>query len=175
MATLSQKKVAAQQIEEALGEAKIVVLADYRGLSVAEVTQLRRQLRPLGARFLVAKNTLVKRVYGEALSGLAPYLKGPTALLLGMEDQVTPLKALQAFLKAGKKTNQVRAAYLDGSVLNEVDVDELGKLPSLDELRGKLVVCINYPLSSLVGALNSVPSALVRAMDQVGAQKQQAS
>jgi len=173
MPTLSHKQVFVDQVQSALQDANILVVVDYRGLSVAEMIALRRILRVDNVRLMVAKNTLVKRAAaGTDVEALAPYLKGPTALLLGYGDQVAAVKSVKEFLKKNKKQNELRAGFLDGTALSAVQVDELASMPSLHELRGKLVMCIAHPLSGLANVLNSNNSSLVRALDQIASQKE---
>ena len=173
MPTLSHKQVFVDQVKDVLQGANIRVVVEYRGLSVAEMTALRRVLRVDNVKLMVAKNTLVKRAAaGTEVEALAPYLKGPTALLLGYGDQVAAVKSVKEFLKKNKKQNQLRAGFLDGSTLSAVEVDELAGMPSLHELRGKLVMCIAHPISGLANVLNSNNRSLVRALDQIASQKE---
>ena len=112
MPTLSHKQVFVDQVKDVLQGANILVVVDYRGLSVAEMTALRRVLRVDNVKLMVAKNTLVKRASaGTEVEALAPYLKGPTALLLGYGDQVAAVKSVKEFLKKNKKQNQLRAGF----------------------------------------------------------------
>ena len=163
----SQKKDTVAQLRAALGEATIAVVADYRGLTVSELTDLRNALFKESAQFTVAKNTLARRaVEGTDLEVLKDYFKGPTALLLGRADQVVPVKLLKDFLKKNKKENEVRGAYLDGQVLSASEVDELAKLPSFNDLRAKLLGCIASPQNGLVNAISSQQRGLVNVLDQ---------
>lgn len=176
MVSRQQKEAVVTDLKTSLGAASVVVIADYRGLSNAEMTALRRALRPNNARLTVAKNTLVKLAVKDSdMESLVPDLKGPTALLLGEGDQVAAVKALRDFLKKNKKKNELRAAFLDGAALNASDVDALAELPPLEELRGKLVMCLASPMNRLVQALQGPQSAFVRALSQVAEQKEKAA
>lgn len=174
MGKLAQKQETVEQLKAALDNATITVVADYRGLTVAEMTELRRELRKEKARFIVAKNTLTKHVTKNSdLKALDPVLKGPTALLVGQGDQVAPVKALTTFLSKHKKTeNEIRGGYLDGKLLSRAEVEQLAKLPPLEELRGKLVGAINSPLAGIVGAISSPQRALVNVLDQYAKRQQ---
>ena len=173
MANLQQKKALVERLQQDVQDATVIIVADYRGLSVAEITELRRVLRPMDVRMTVAKNTLVKRAVGEsAMASLAPHLKGPTALVVSRGDQVATVKAIKDFLKKNKKKNELRAGFLDGSALNAADVEELANMPSLPELRGKLLMCIASPLMGLAGVLHQSQASLVRALDQIAQQKE---
>lgn len=165
MATLEKKQEQVGTLTQVVRDANVVLIADYRGLSVAEMTALRNELRKVDVKLTVAKNTLVKRATaGTELEVLAPFLKGPTSLLVGYGDQVAAAKVVKEFLRKNKKTNQLRAGFLDGTVLDTVKVEEFAAMPSFHELRGKLVMCIAHPAMSLA-----------RALDQVGKLKEEAS
>ncbi len=173
MGKLAQKKETVETLKGHLDAATIAVVADYRGLSVAELTELRRELFKQDAQFTVAKNTLTKHAIKDGdKQELDALLKGPTALLIGKADQVAPVKTLTQFLSKNKKTNEIRGGILEGKLLSPAEVDQLAKLPPLEELRGKLVGALNAPLSGVVSALNSPLRGLVYVLDQVAQQKQ---
>lgn len=167
MGKLAQKKETVEQLKAELDKATIAVVADYRGLTVAELTELRRELRKENAKFMVAKNTLAKHAIGDKdMKVLNDVLKGPTALVIGLGDQVAPVKALTTFLSKNKKDNELRGGYLDGKLLSRAEVEQLAKLPPLEELRGKLVGAINSPLAGVVAAVSSPQRGLVNVLDQ---------
>jgi len=171
---LAQKQETVAQLKHELDQATVAVVADYRGLTVAELTQLRRELYKEKAKFMVGKNTLTKHAVKDgSMKVIGEFLKGPTALLIGRADQVTPVKILTEFLKKNKKENEIRGGYLDGKLLSAAEVDQLSKLPSIDELRGKLVGAINSPLSGIVAAVSSPQRGLVNVLDQYAKQLQQ--
>jgi large subunit ribosomal protein L10 len=164
---LAQKQGTVEQLKSELDKATIAIVADYRGLTVAELTELRRELFKQDAQFTVAKNTLTKHALkGTGMSVLNDALKGPTALLIGRADQVAPVKTLTTFLTKNKKPNEIRGGYLDGKLLSRAEVEQLAKLPPIEELRGKLVGAINSPLSGTVAALSSPQRGLVNVLDQ---------
>jgi large subunit ribosomal protein L10 len=168
MPTLSQKKGFVTQLTEDISTANIILLADYRGLTVSEMTLLRRHLMDAGVKVKVAKNTLVKRAAaGTPIEQLAPFLKGPTALVLGYGDEVSAVKAVKEFLKKNKKENELRAVFLEGNAMDASGVNELAMMPSKDELRGKLLMCIASPLMGLANALSYNQRGLVRLLDQI--------
>jgi large subunit ribosomal protein L10 len=172
---LAQKKETVEVLKEHLGKATIAVVADYRGLTVSELTQLRRELYKEKAQFTVAKNTLaIHAIKDTELDALKDSLKGPTALLIGQADQVAPVKILTEFFKKNKKSNQIRAGVLDSKLLSPAEVDQLAKLPPLEELRGKLVGAINSPLSGIVSAISSPQRGLVNVLDQYAKRLQEA-
>ncbi|MFM7389598.1 MAG: 50S ribosomal protein L10 [Vampirovibrionales bacterium] len=174
MPTLAKKQEQVEALTQAIADANIILVADYRGLTVAEMTALRVELRKVNVKLTVAKNTLVKRASsGTDVENLAPHLKGPTSLVLGYGDQIAAVKVVKEFLKKNKKQNELRAGFLEGSVFNAVGVEELAGLPSADEMRGKLLMCIAYPVTGIVSALNSAPSAFVRSLQLISETKPQ--
>lgn len=175
MGKLAQKKETVEQLKADLGKATIAVVADPRGLSVAELTLLRRELYKEKAQFTFAKNTLaIHAIKDTELESLKDALKGPTALLIGQADQVAPVKILTEFFKKNKKDNQIRGGVLESKFLNPAEVDQLAKLPPIDELRGKLVGAINAPLSGIVSAISSPQRGLVNVLDQYAKRLQEA-
>jgi large subunit ribosomal protein L10 len=173
MGSLPKKQALVASLTQTVANANIILLADYRGLTNAELTDLRTELRQADIKLTVGKNTLVKRAaLGTDLAKLAPYLKGPNALVVGYGDQVSAVKIVNAFFKKRKKTNRLVAGFLDGDALTAEDVKQLGDLPPLEELRGKLVMCIAHPANSLVAALASPATGLVRVMDAYNEQRQ---
>lgn len=167
MGKLAQKKETVEGLQQILDTANITVIADYSGLSVADLTQIRRELYAEKAQFTVAKNTLAKHALkGTEKEGLNVYLQGPTALLIGRADQVAPVKILTEFLKKNKKDNEIRGGFLDGKLLSPAEVEQLAKLPPIEELRGQLVGAIHSPLNGVVAALNSPLRGLASVLDQ---------
>jgi large subunit ribosomal protein L10 len=169
----AKKQVTIDELQAQIEESTVAVVADYRGLTVAEMTELRRALYKEKATFTVAKNTLTLRaIKGSDREVLNNYLKGPTALLLGRADQVAPVKILSEFLSKNKKPNEIRGGFLDGKALSPAEVEQLAKLPSLDELRAKLLGGIASPMNGIVAALSSPQRSLVNVLDQYAKQKQ---
>jgi large subunit ribosomal protein L10 len=174
MPTLAKKKELVTQIQSDIENANVIILADYRGLTDFDMKTLRTRLRAANVGVRVAKNTLIKRVAkGTSLEVLSPELAGPTAMLLGYSEEIGDVvKIVKAFLKEKKKENELRAGFLDGQLLNAVSVDELSNLPTKDELRGKLVMCIASPLQGLARALSYHQTGLVRLLDQISEMKE---
>ncbi len=175
MGKLAQKQETVEQLKSHLSKATIAVVADPRGLSVSELTQLRRELYKENAQFTFAKNTLaIHAIKDTELESLTDSLKGPTALLIGQADQVAPVKILTEFFKKNKKANQIRAGVLDSKLLSPAEVEQLAKLPPIEELRGKLVGAINAPLSGIVSVISSPQRGLVNVLDQYSKRLQEA-
>ncbi len=160
------KKVAVvAELREALGHSKGVLLTNYRGLTVAEITSLRRKLREVGAEYHVTKNTLLVRAFGEVPPGLEAYLQGPTAIAVCRNDPVPAAKVLlDSFRDLRKPDVTVKAGYVDGRVLDGDQVVALSKLPPRTVILGQAVGTIQAPLSNFVGTLSGVLSEFVRTL-----------
>ena len=172
MSTKAFKQEKIEQMKENFAKAKVAVVTEYRGLSVEEITKLRRALQKENSDYMVTKNTLAKvAAKGTQFEVLEEVLKGPVAIAFGYADEVAPAKVLKKFIKEAKK-GQVIAAALDGKLLDAKETEVLADLPSKEELYAKMLGCINSPATGIAGAVNAVMSGLVRAMDQVAKQKQ---
>lgn len=132
------KVAVVDDVKERMTSSAATLLTDYRGLTVAELSQLRAELRKTNASYRVAKNTLMRRAASEAgIEGLDALLVGPTALVFCEDDPVGPAKALKAFSKDHPEL-LVKGGYLDGQVLDEAAATKLADLASREELLAKL-------------------------------------
>ena len=171
MATKEQKNQKIAEIKESFAKAQVAIVSDPTGLSVEEITTLRRQLQKEGADYTVVKNTLaIKAIEGTEYECMSDLLKGASAIAFGFNDQVAPAKILSNFVKEVEKA-EVKGGAMDGKVLSVDEVKALAKLPSKEELYAKMLGCINSPATGIAGCVNGVMSALVRAIDQVRQQK----
>ena len=153
---IEMKKAVVAEIKEKLVNAKSVVLVDYRGLTVAEVTELRNQCRKAGVEYAVLKNTMVNLAAKEAgIEGLDAYLKGPTAVAFGMEDAVAPAKVLTEFIKKTKKT-EVKCGLLDGQILDAAGVEALAAIPSREVLIAKIMGSMMSAVSKFVYVVEAI-------------------
>ncbi len=171
MSTKAFKQDKIEAMKENFAKAKVAVVTEYRGLTVEEITTLRRALQKENSDYMVTKNTLAKIASkGTPFEVLADSLKGPVAIAFGFHDEVAPAKVLTKFIKDVKK-GEIISAALDGKLLNAKETQVLASLPSKEELYAKMLGSINSPATGIVGAVNAVMSSLVRAMDQVAKQK----
>lgn len=152
-----------------LTKAKSVVLTDYRGLSVAQLDDLRKKVEAAGASYEVTKNTLLARSLGGKEIP-AEALEGPTATLFAYQDEIAPLKALQDFIKANSLPT-VKVGYLGQSLLTSLQVGELARLPSRAELLGKLARSLKSNEYRLVGVLSGNIRKLVYVLSGVSKTK----
>ncbi|MEH2069261.1 MAG: 50S ribosomal protein L10 [Nostoc sp.] len=166
--TIEDKKEIVADLKETLSESTLALVIEYQGLTVAEITDLRRRLRPSGTVCKVTKNTLM----GIAIEGqekwqpLSELLKGSSAFLLVKEDFSSAIKAYQDFQKATKKT-ELRGGVMEGRLLKEPDVKALGDLPSKEQLMGQIAGAINSLASKIAVGINEVPGSLARALQAV--------
>lgn len=171
MSTKAFKNDKVALIKEKIDKAQVVIISEYQGLSVEEITKLRRALQKDGGDYMVTKNTLAKiAVKGTPYEVLADSLKGPIALAFGFEDQVAPAKALSQFIKETKK-GEILGAVLDGKLMSAEEAKALATLPSKEEIYAKMLGCINSPASGIANSVNAVMSSLVRAIAAVRDQK----
>ena len=171
MATKAFKSEKIESIKAKAQKAQVAVLTEYKGYSVEEITNLRRALQKDGGDYMVTKNTLAKiALKGTDFEVLADSLTGAIAIAFGYEDQVSPAKVVAKFIKDTKK-GEILGGALDGKLLDAKEVEALAKLPSKEELIAKILGSINSPASGIVGGINGVMSALVRAIAAVRDQK----
>ena len=171
MSTKAFKNDKVSLIKEKIDKAQVAIVTDYKGLTVEEITKLRRSLQKDGGDYMVTKNTLAKiAIKGTPYEVLADSMKGPIAIAFGFEDQVAPAKALSNFIKEVKK-GEILAAAMDGNLLSASEAKALANLPSKAELYAKMLGCINSPASGIANSINAVMSSLTRAMAAVRDQK----
>lgn len=171
MATKAFKQTKIEEIKEKVNKATVAVVTEYRGLSVEEITNLRRQLQKENGDYMITKNTLAKlAVKGTSFEVLNDVFKGPIAIAFGYEDQSAPAKVMTKFIKE-KKKGEIIAAAIDGQLLSANDAKALANIPSREELYAKMLGCINSPATGIAGATSAVMSSLVRAIDAVAKQK----
>lgn len=174
MLNISQKKEVVERIAQAFKEAEISILVDYKGLNVLKMTELRTLLRKEGIQIEVVKNTLMERASeGTDAALLKDFFKGPNALILSKKDPVAPAKVLVNFLKDNDRL-EIKAGVLSGKLLSPEDIKQLAKLPSKEELLGKLVYTLNAVPTSLVNVLSGVPRAFVNVLNAIKDQREAA-
>ena len=167
MSTKAFKSEKIAQIKEKIEKAQVAIITDYKGLSVEEITKLRRELQKEEGDYMVTKNTLAKlAVKGTNYEVLAEALTGPVALAFGYGDQVMPAKALAKFIKENKK-GEILGAALDGKLLSASEAKALATLPSKAEIYAKMLGCLKSPASGIANSINAVMSQLTRTMAAV--------
>lgn len=167
--TVESKREIVAELKETLSESTLALVIDYQGLSVAEITNLRRKLRPSGAVCKVTKNTFMGIAIqeDEKWQPMSELLKGSNAFLLVKEDFSSAIKAYQDFQKATKDKTTLRGGVMDGKLLKEADVKVLGDLPSKEQLMAQIAGAINALATKIAVGINEVPSSLGRALQAV--------
>lgn len=161
---LNQKKEEVAKLAEQIKEAKVVLLTDYRGINVSDVTALRTKLRNADVEYKVIKNNITRRALQECkIEGLEDVLEGPTAVIMGKNDYLEACKAIYEYAK-DNEFYKIKGGIIDGKVVSVEEIITLAKLPSRETL-----------LSMLAGALLGNISKLAVALDQVSKQKAEAN
>lgn len=153
---IEMKKAVVQEITEHFQGSETSVIVDYRGLDVAEVTQLRKELREAGVDYKVYKNTMTRRaIENVELEELKDILVGPTALAFGKEDAVAPAKIINNFAKEHEAL-EIKGGVIDGKVATVEEIKELASLPSYEGLISMLLSVLQAPVRNLAYATQAV-------------------
>lgn len=165
--TAKEKTVA--EIQELLSKTQAAILTEYRGLTVAEISELRRKLRGVGAEYHVVKNTLFRRAWtGNVTPELDTLLNGPTAVVFMTADLVGATKTILDFVKDTKKSDvKIKGGFFGTSILSVEDVSQLTKLPTKEQVIAELLGSITGPLSGVVGALNAPATDFVGCLSAI--------
>ena len=156
MAKVELKQPVVQAIAEDVKDAQSVVLVDYRGLTVAQDTAMRKELREAGVIYKVCKNTMMRRAFeGTEFAGLDEYLEGPSAIAISKDDATAPARIICKFAKEAKAL-EVKAGVVEGTVYDANGIVELSKVPSREELLSKLLGSIQSPITNLARVLNQI-------------------
>ena len=168
---LEEKKAVVAEVSDKVAQAQAIVLAEYRGLTVEHMTQLRVNARNSGVYLRVLKNTLARRaVTGTPFEKLAEQMVGPLAYGIS-EDPVAAAKVLSEFAKGNDKFI-VKVGAMPNQVMSAADVKQLATMPSREELLAKLLGTMQAPIAKFVQTLNEVPSKFVRALAAVRDEKE---
>lgn len=155
-ANLEAKKEVVSEIKDKISKAKCIVFVDYRGLTVAQDTEMRNEFRKNNSDYKVYKNRLVLRALNElGITGLEEHLQGTSAIAFGYEDEVSAAKVI-AKAGAETKTLEIKCGILNGKVISASEVKELSNIPSREELIGKLLFIFQNPMRSLAVAINEI-------------------
>jgi len=181
--TVARKEGMIQDISDRMKRAQIAIFTDYRGkaggLSVKDITQLRRKLREQKSEYMIVKNTMAGRVFHEmGIKSLDAYLENPTAVVFGYDDPVAAAKALLDFAKEKKSAlNElgiptIKGAYLSGKLIDPAGVRELSTLPAKPILVAKLLGTLQAPISGLVNVMAGTMRNFVNVLDAIRSQKE---
>lgn len=165
----TQEKVAAvEDLKQRLDGVKTVLLTEYRGLTVQQVSELRKQLRAVSAQYKVVKNRLAKiAIKSSELDVLAPRLKGTVGLVVSKDDPVAVAKAVSTFARTNQALT-IKGGYVDGRLIEPDGLKALAELPSKDALRSQVVGAITGPLAQLIGLLQAPQRELAYVLAERG-------
>lgn len=153
---IEKKQALVGEIADKLKNSPSTVIVDYRGLSVAQVTELRKQLREAGVEFKVYKNTMTRRAAEQAgIEGLEAFLTGPNAIAFGAEDVVAPAKILNEFAKKNEAL-EIKAGVLEGNFVSVEEVKALAELPSREGLLSMVLSVLQAPIRNFALATKAV-------------------
>ena len=156
MAKVELKQPIVQAIADDVNGAASVVIVDYRGLTVAQDTELRKQLREAGIIYKVCKNTMMKRAFeGTEFEGLSAHLEGPSAMAVSKEDATAAARILTNFAKEAKAL-ELKAGVVEGTVYDQAALAEVAKIPSREVLISKLLGSLQSPITNLARVLNQI-------------------
>jgi len=156
MAKIEIKKPIVEEISATIKDAQSVVLVDYRGLTVAQDTELRKQLREAGITYKVYKNTMMNFAFkGTDFEALAPYLDGPNAMAVSTTDATAPARVLAKFAQTAKKL-EIKAGVVEGTVYDADGMKAISEIPSREELLSKLLGSIQSPIANFARCMNQL-------------------
>jgi len=171
---LEEKQAVVQELADKLARAKVVIATDYKGLNVADLSDLRKKLREAGCEYQVAKNTLLIRASENTDSALLKdSFKGPSAIAMNYDDPVAPAKVLTEFAKGNDKL-EIKAGVMAGKVLSQDDIKALSALPSREALLGQVLSVMNGVPTSFVRVLSANISNLMNVLQAVKEKKEAA-
>ncbi|MCF6235019.1 MAG: 50S ribosomal protein L10 [Gammaproteobacteria bacterium] len=174
MLTLESKKTIVAEVAEVVNKAQSVIAAEYRGLTVAEITELRGKAREAGVYLRIVRNTLARRaVEGTDYACIANSLSGPLMLAFSSEEPSAAARVLSDFAKEHDKL-VVKIVALQGQLLNVSDLSVVAKLPTRDEAISQLMATMKAPVEKLVQTLAATPTKLVRTLVALKDQKEAA-
>lgn len=156
MAKVELKKPVVEEIAAGIKDAQSVVLVDYRGLTVEQDTQLRRNLREAGVTYKVYKNTMMNFAFkGTDCEGLSQYLEGPSAMAYSSTDATAPARVLAQFAKTADKL-EIKAGVVEGVVYDAQGIDSIASIPSREVLLSRLLGSMQSPVTNFARVLNQL-------------------
>jgi len=153
----AKKEADVAELQEMVGRSMVAISTSYRGLSVAEMTALRRRMREAGVDIRVVKNTLI-RIAAERAGkpDLVQIIEGPTAVIFGYDDISKPAKAITEYVRTARNTLTITGAFLDGQVMKAAEVADLASLPSRENMIAQFVGSLQSPIAMFSGLITSV-------------------
>jgi large subunit ribosomal protein L10 len=169
MRTRVDKEAEVSELRERVSRANTLILADYRGLTVADANDLRGRLRAVGEgniEYRVTKNTLLRiALSGTGLRGIDALLEGPSAIAIAFDEPLPLAKALVNYAKENEKF-EIKGGFIEGEVVNLAEIRALAELPGKDELRAQLMSAIQAPMQNLASTLYALLGNVRNALEQ---------
>jgi large subunit ribosomal protein L10 len=175
--TKQEKTVVVSELGAILNDASSIYFTDYKGMTVAQATDLRNQFRKAGVKYKVAKNTLIRRALTEKGLDAEKFdatLTGQTALAFGFEDPAAPARILKDFNEKNNELPVYKMAWLDGTIYDGKQLKMLAALPTKKDIMASIVGSLEAPISGLVGVLGALQRDLVYLMDAIEKKKAEA-
>lgn len=173
MSTRIERNDAITALEEEFEGATGIYMTDFNGIDVEKITKFRNDLRAVGSKYLVVKNTLAKiALERKGFESLTEFVKGPTGIAVTHEDGVSPAKVIKDFRKENENLLDLRIAYVDGGIFNADEAKRLADLPSKDVLLAQLLSVFNAPMSNFAASLGGVFTKLTGTLEAVKAKKE---
>jgi len=168
-----QKTKVIKDIKEKFEKSKVIILTDYKGLKMSQLSDLRKKLRKIDAEYKVFKNTMINlAIKDKAIEGFVSLLNGSTALLFGYKDPVMPAKTLSKFIGENGDRPSIKGGLLDGSFIDSKAISVLAKLPSREQLLAKVLGGMQAPVYNFVCDLQGIIRKFVYALNAVKEKKQ---
>ena len=167
-----EKEQAVQRLVETMGDAKSIFLTDFTGLSVEQLSQLRREFRKADVEYIVVKNTLAKiSAQKVGYDDIVPYFQGPVGLAISKKDPVAPVRVIFDFKKKGDKPN-IKGAYIEGQLFDQASAEKMKDIPSREVLLTQIASGFAAPISGLVGGLQGIITGLLYTLKAIQDKKE---
>lgn len=171
---IDDKRKVVEALKEKFATTKVIIVTDYKGLNVAQMTELRRKLSEANVEYKVVKNTLLTRAAKDTgVESLTDVFEGPSAIAFSFDDPVAPAKVLTDFAKDNKHL-EIKAGVMDGKRMDVAAITALSKLPSREELLAQVLSAMNAVPSGFVRALADVPRRMLNVLSAIKDQKEAA-
>ncbi len=171
----SEKEKTVDDLKEKLASTRSLILTDFRGLNVEDLSRLRRDLKKGGAEYRITKNTLIRMAARESgYEAIVDYLKGPTGLVFSYQDPISPAKVLHEFLQKSDKP-KIKTIWLEGKLFGGNQLKRLATLPSKEVVLTQIVGSLNAPMANFVGTLQGMLRNLVGVIDAIKETRTQAA
>ena len=156
MAKVELKQPVIQEISDNIKDAQSVVVVDYRGLTVAEDTQLRRELREAGVTYKVYKNTMMNFAFKDTdFESLSPVLEGPSAIAISVDDATAPARILSKFAKTAPKL-EIKCGIVEGTIYDQNTIKTIADIPSREELLSRLLGSMKSPITNMARVIKQI-------------------